>query len=374
MIRFVMQRCMLALLSAVLLSACAGNKYDQLSKPVKASSFAYLNSYDMALRDYKAGKVMEARARILAMDAKRDDYKQARILLKNKINPARIRLLRHYKAKGKKAEKSKLWAKARGFYFEAAAFSAQPEIFLGYAQKMDLSMRKDRLKVLRKQRLLEDAQWQVWQDAYEPPKGVAVKDDAFMRQRKHVDADIEARAIRTFREARHYLRKDMAGVAFVEAESYLRLKPDSEKGYDLMQEVRGLMPKVLLKIVDKGSVKAARVRKPVAVVKVKASRAGVLALMKKGEWLQARKLGLQYRRSEGKGADKLLKDIDMNLKKAAAVQFSQGLLAFRHEHIDEATKFWQQAVLMQPENMEYVDARRRAMQLQEHLHLLRSNQ
>ncbi len=65
--------------------------------------------------------------------------------------------------------------------------------------------------------------------------------------------------------------------------------------------------------------------------------------------------------------------MNAGLEKAASALFAQGSIAFRKEHIDDAVKLWGQAVSMQPENSEYVDALRRAMQLQERLHLLRSD-
>ena len=52
--------------------------------------------------------------------------------------------------------------------------------------------------------------------------------------------------------------------------------------------------------------------------------------------------------------------------------YKKGSGAFRVEHIDQAVEDWKKAVSLQPKNTEYVNALRRAMQLQEHLHLLRS--
>jgi len=340
---------------------------------IKASPLSFFNSYSMALKDYHAGKVMEARARILAMDVTREDYKQAQELLKTKINPARIRLLRHYKAKGKKAEKNHEWAKAMAFYQQTAEFSAKPEIFIGYVHDMELKLRQERMDALLKQRRLEDDAWITWSRAYETPRGVDAGDIAFARMRAEVEHDIEDRAVRAYREARRYFKKDMVGVAYVELESYLRLMPSSEKGQRFMEDVRAAMPKglVVKDLAKKGSDKKLRrsiVRKPRSV-----SKGDVVKLMKQAKWVQAKQAALLYRRYEGKGADKLLKAIDMSLVKAAAELFNQGSIAFRKERIDDAVKLWDQAVTMQPENSEYADALHRARQLQERLHLLRSD-
>jgi Tfp pilus assembly protein PilF len=103
------------------------------------------------------------------------------------------------------------------------------------------------------------------------------------------------------------------------------------------------------------------------------SKEDVQKFIKNGEWLKARHAAMAYRRNGGKDADKLLKAIDLKIEKVAADWFQKGSQAFRVEHIDQAVKDWSKAVSLQPENTEYVNALRRAKQLQEHLHLLRSD-
>jgi len=363
-------RWLLVVVACLSLAGCVTGSGGQHAK---ASPLPFLNSYSMALQDYNAGKVMEARARILAMDTGRDDYKQAQALLKNKINPARIRLLRHYKAKGKKAEKDYKWSKAMVFYQQAAEFSAKPDIFIAYVRNMELKMRQERMDALLKQRRLEDDTWIRWSRSYEPPRGVQVSDAAFARMRSTIESDMEDRMIRSYREARRYLKKDMPGVAYVEVESYLRLMPASEKGQRLMEDIRKAMPKGLLVRSLNKHAPVKKVRRGVSAKEHSARKSDVMKLMKKGKWLQAKDAALLYRRYEGKGADKLLKSVNAGLEKTAASLFARGSAAFRREHIDEAVRLWGQAAEMQPANSEYVDALRRAKQLQERLHLLRSD-
>ncbi|MBN4082571.1 hypothetical protein JYT13_02055, partial [Mariprofundus ferrooxydans] len=292
---------------------------------------------------------------------------------KNKINPARIRLLRHYKAKGKKAEKDHEWSKAMVFYQQAAEFSAKPSIFLTYVSNMELKMRQERMDALLKQRRLEDDTWIRWSRVYEPPRGVKASDSAFSRMRGSIENDLEDRAARSYREARRYLNKDMVGVAYIEAESYLRLMPGSEKGQRLMLDVREAMPKgLVIRALGKKTV-VKKVRKKISAKEHSIRKSDVNKLMKQAKWMQAKDAALLYRHYEGKGADELLKAVNAGLEKAASALFAQGSIAFRREHIDAAVKLWDQAVNMQPENSEYVDALRRAMQLQERLHLLRSD-
>lgn len=350
-----------------------GDGQIKTSHLIKTSLLSFFNSYDMALKDYQAGKVMEARTRVLAMDTGRIDYKKAQILLHKQIDPARIRLLRHYKAKGKKAEKDKEWSKAIAFYQQAAEFSAQPDVFLAYVNDAELKMRQKRMDTLLKQKRLEDNIWIGWLRSYEAPHGVDAKDMVFLRARESIESLIEDRAASSYREARRYLNKDMAGVAYVEAESYLRLMPASEKGQGLMVDIRKEMPKGLIVRVFGKKVSVKKVRREMPVKKHSIRKSDVMSLMKKGKWVEAKNAALLYRRYEGKGADRLLKAVNAGLEKAATALFVRGSVAFRREHIDEAVKLWGQAVVMHPANSEYVDALRRATQLQERLHLLRSD-
>jgi len=140
-----------------------------------------------------------------------------------------------------------------------------------------------------------------------------------------------------------------------------------------MLEVREAMPKglVVRALKKKGFEK--KIHREILVKVHGARKSDVIKLMRQGMWVQAKEIALLYRRNEGVGADKLLKDVNEGSEKAAAVLFARGSIAFRKEHIDVAVKMWGQAVVMQPENPEYVDALRRATQLQERLHLLRSD-
>ncbi len=354
---------------ALLLTSCATVEH---GKSAKASSFAFLNNYDMALRDYNAGRVMEARARILAMDKARKDYPQAKKLLDKKVNPARIRLLRYYKAKAKKAEKQGRWVEAKNLYEQTAEFSSKPKIFLGYAQNLDIKIRQKRLDRLLKLRREQDNTWMQWLNAYKPPHGLDAHDVAFERMRERVQDQLEERAHLAYRDARYYLKHDMSEAAYVEVETYLRLMPDSEKGQHLMKEVREAMPKAL-KI---GSIKQSKHLKFSGKKQPKQHKAyskkDVQKLMRNGEWLKAKAAALVYHRNEGKGADDILKSVEDGMKKAAAMWYKKGSVAFRVEHIDQAVEDWKKAVSLQPKNTEYVNALRRAMQLQEHLHLLRN--
>lgn len=340
---------------------------------INTSLLSFFNNYDMALKDYQAGKIMEARARVLAIDAGRVDYKKAQILLQKKIDPARIRLLRHYKTSGKKAEKNKEWSKAMAFYQQAGEFSTEPDAFLANVNEMELKMRQKRMDILLKQKRLEDDVWIGWSRSYEAPHGVDAKDVAFLHGRESIESLIEDRADRSYREARRYLNKDMVGVAYVEAESYLRLMPGSEKGQHLMEDVRKDMPKKLIVRVLGKNEPVKQVRKKRVQKERPISKSDVTRLMKKGDWKEAKNAALLYRRHQGEGADKLLKEVDVGIKKTAAILFEQGSSAFRREHIDEAVKLWSEAVSIQPENSEYVEALRRATQLQERLNLLRND-
>lgn len=338
----------------------------------KVPSFSFLNTYEAALRDFERGRIMEARSKVLAMDKAREDYAKARTLLKKKINPARLRLLRHYRLKGEAAELANEWSKAMNYYGQAAAFSIKPEIFEKKRDVMRLKMRQTRLEALISERRKEDAAWLAGLDAYEPPKGVDPRDEVFLRKRRDYQNDMDDRASRSYREARRYLYRDMPEIAYVEIESHLRLEPDSDRGKRLKEEIRKALPKNIhipadMRIKDKLARTFKRVPAPKSVTAKQ-----IHGLIRKGEWLKAKQYALVYRREGGKDAERLLKQIQTNIEKEAATLFYKGRVDFRREHLDQAVKNWAAAVDLMPDHTEYVEALRRAQQLQERLRVLRS--
>ena len=354
------------LLVLLLLSGCGGLLTKEGGSTTK---FSFLNTYEAALKDFNQGRIMTSRARIMAMDKAREDYSQALKLLKQKVEPARLRLLRHYNTKAKAAERSGRWSQAMELYGQAADHSTLPAPLIQRRNRMELKMRQLRMDSLLVQRRAEDSALLAWQEAYEPPKGLSPKDAVFERAREHAQDMIEDRASLVYREARRYKSKDQPEIAYIEAESYLRLEPDSDRGKQLMVEIKDAMPKGLriasTKVVRSKLSKRSTLPDSVTLAQVK-------ELVRKGEWIKAKKFALVYRREGGKDADRLLKQIQVNLEKEAASLFTRGRLEFRRERLNEAVRFWEQAVALMPENVEYVDALRRAQQLQERLQVLKS--
>lgn len=354
---------------AAVLSGCVGFVPGE---PGVVGPLSFLNTYEASLNDYKKGRIMAARKRILAMDKTREDYPQALKLLKQKVEPARSRLLKHYNAKAKAAERKGKWSEAMTLYVRASELSTQPKRFKKKSYNMELKMRQDRMDNLITQKRIEDSQLLIWLNAYEPPKGVAAKDQVFERSREHVQDVIEDRGSFAYREARRYLSDGLPEIAYVEVESYLRLIPDSERGKRLLSDIKAEMPKGI----QIASVKS-RATKPTLSKRVRmpdtVKRKQVLELIRKADWIKAKKFALAYRRAGGgKDAERLLKKIKANTEKAAAIAFSKGRLAFRKENLDEAVRFWEKAALLMPKHIEYVSALQRALQLQEQLRILRT--
>ena len=357
------------LLVALLLSGCGGFLTKEGGSTTR---FSFLNTYEAALSDYNQGRIMTSRARIMAMDKTREDYPQALKLLKQKVEPARLRLVKHYNTKAKTAERAGRWSQAVEFYQQAADHSTRPEALKQKRDSMELKMRQERMDRLLIQRRVEDSALLAWPEAYEPPKGVSPKDSAFERAREHAQDMIEDRASLAYREARHYMGREQPEIAYVGAESYLRLEPDSDRGKQLMEEIKNAMPKgIHIAPVRAVKSKAGKLSKRSALPK-SVTLKQVKALIDKGEWIKAKKFALVYRREGGKDAERLLKQIQSSMEKEAASLFTRGSLEFRREHLNEAVQYWEQAVALTPENVEYVDALRRARQLQERLQILRS--
>jgi tetratricopeptide (TPR) repeat protein len=359
------------LLALMLLSGCAtGGGGGPLSRLA-----SLMNSYDAAEKDYNQGRIMEARARILSMDKTREDYPQAQKLLRTKVEPARLRLLRHYESKAEKAERGGVWYQAQSLYAQAAEFSTKPEALQKKSKAMEMRMRQERMELLLKQRRKEDAELMSWPDAYEASKGVAPDDEAIICMRDNYQDALDDRIQLAYWEAKRYFRKGLPELAYVQIESHLRLSPDSVSGKRLLEDIKAAMPREFRippegKIIRKSVVR--RTQRPATSEAVTAAK--VEGLINAGKWKQARQYALAYRREGGKNAERLLKQIDAGIEKQAEAFYEQGSFAFRREQIDKAVEYWEKAVDLMPEKGEYVDALRRAQQMQERLRLLRGGE
>lgn len=361
----------LALAVAAWLPGCAQLKVYDVTDP-----FGLINSYQAAKNNFDRGRIMEARAEVLGMDKRRSDYAQAQAFLKDKIEPARLHLLRYYTAKAEAAERSRDWSVAAGMYEQAAGFAIHPAELAHKQQQMSMKMRQVRLNALLVQRRREDEAILSWQRGYRTPMGVDANDAAYRRQQEAYADLLDERASAAYADAKHYLRKDMPELAYVAIESYLRYEPDSEKGKKLRDEIRQAMPKALR--IRPGSRPVARVEAPAGpMVRQPESNTvdveDVQKQMQQKHWLEARRLALVYRREGGKGAAALLEHIEAQIASAAAAAFQQGRVAFRKENIDAAVAHWSLAVELMPDEPEYVESLQRARQLQDRLRILRES-
>jgi tetratricopeptide (TPR) repeat protein len=334
------------------------------------------HSYEAAKSDFDRGRIMEARSEVLSMDKSRPDYKQALALLRNKIEPARLRLLRHYTNAAEAAEKKGDWSAAMGLYDQAAGVSTSPGDLRKKEAEMSLKMRQVRMSALLDQRRQEDAAILSWQNAHEPPKGVDANDPAFLHERETYASLLDGRASDAYSQAKRYLRGDLPDLAYVEIESYLRYEPDSDQGKQLMAQIRRQMPKGLH--IPSQKTGSARTRVPVGPM-VRQPEPNSVDIedirkqMAQKNWLKAKQLALVYRREGGAGAAALLQNIQSEIEAAASAAFQRGRVSFRKENIDDAVKQWSRAVELMPDTPEYVDSLRRAKQLQDRLRILRES-
>ena len=335
---------------------------------VKAPSLGFLYGYESVIRDYKAGRIMEARNTVLHMDKSRPDYANARTLLKKKIEPARLRLLRHYVRAAKRAEKAGTWFQAKSLYEQAASFSIHNAALLRKVRNLDLRMRQIRMDKLIAQRRKEDSQLLSSFSQYNVPKGLSPRDDPFSRQRKNLERRIVSRARNSYLAAKREMRNGYPEVAYVEIESFRRLKPGAARGKTLMSGIRKALPKGLR--IPSTNQPVAKIN-PIAIPKT-VTAGDIQELIKKGKWLKAKSYVVVYQREGGKHADRLLNTIEKNMTRRAASAFKAGRIAFRLEHLDKAVENWKQAVALRPDNTEYSHNLNRALQLQERLRILRS--
>ena len=320
--------------------------------------------YEPALRYFHAGEIIKARTAALRTDPKRPDYAKARRLLGKEIEPARRRLLRHYRRAAQKAEKRGVLYRARAMYLKAAELSIGGTRMRRNAERIDLILRQRRLNDLCRQRRREDAQLLAALRRYHPPAGLDPKDKVYARERDRMQRRLLTRARNAWRAAKRELHEGHPEAAYVEAESFLRLRPGSRRGRLLMGEVKQALPKGLrLPSVGK--------RRRVAAVPKSVGLAEIRQLMLHAQWRKAHDFAVIYQREGGEGASALVQRIDKKLKKLAENEFRAGQVAFKNEQLDKAVEHWKMAVELQPENRDYADSLRRASELQERFRILR---
>lgn len=351
-------------LALVSLSGCASMDHKSIS------SFNLFNTYEGALRDFQQGKILEARAKVLGIDEHDEDYVRARRLLSKKIEPARLRLLKHYKRQAGIAASKKQWVKAEHLYRQAALFSLGNASLEKKAAEMKLQIQQLRLNRLIVQRRKEDGAFMRWLSAYQVPSGLDPTDEPFQRTSKELQEELDARVRDAYVEARRYLRRGYPEVAYVEIESYLRFQPDSKMGKKLMKEIKGALPDGL-RIPPLASGQTVKKPREALTIPVRVRASDVEQLIRQGRWLEARRYALAYQKNGGKNAETYLRQIETYRLGAARKAFNKGKLAFQREKMDLAVKHWQRAVELDPDNTEYAENLQRARQLQERLLILR---
>ncbi|MBL1353573.1 MAG: hypothetical protein COA61_009655 [Zetaproteobacteria bacterium] len=378
----ILLRSMVFMIALLLMTACVPSqgllKLDGGEVKINQAPAKHIEGMARVRHVFYAGKVMEAYKIAQAMTVKDKEYAEARMFLKKTINPARIRLLRHYKRIAQQAMRAKKWDKAWFNYKQTAEFSAKPEVFNSNIRAMYLHLEQLRLHVLLKQRRLEDHALLQGLTRYVAPKGVAKHDVVFLGFAERHRKMLENRAKQAYVQAKVYFESKKIVAAYVLVESNLRLMPDSVNGEALLGQIQKVwlkdlqIPRALKKQVKKVVKKKEIVQlsKPVKKVVV-LSKVEIQALLKQRKWSEAQDAALLYQQHDGEGGDELLQTIDVQIQQAAEKAFQQGSLAFQQEHIDQAVKLWDQALQLEPQNEEYLDALSRALSLQERLHLLR---
>ncbi|MDX8383258.1 MAG: hypothetical protein R8M45_04195 [Ghiorsea sp.] len=363
--------CRIALLVLVLaFSGCAGKgTLNNLG-----SSLGLISAYDASVEDYKQGRMMEARTRILTIKKSHEDYKKARSFLKRKVNPARLKLLRYYARKGKKEEKRQRWSYAEEAYETASALSIKPKNLLRYQSNMALKVRQLRQQVIDKQLKKEDEAWLKWLHAYKPPHGLVGTDEVFERANERMREAFDDKASDMWSLAQRYKSQDLPEMAWVYVSSYLRLVPDSEKGVLLKKNMARAVPKGLKLGSSSQRVITPKVRKPKGTMVEKVSKLQVTQLMEQQKWISARKFAHLLRRQGHADADRLLEVIEQENIRLAAKDFESGNLAFRHEKIDRAVTFWEKAVERMPKEQTYKDSLHRGKQIQERVGVLKAEE
>ncbi len=363
------QRVYVMLIAVFLLSGCAGKSFFNDFRV----SIGLISPYKAAEEAFKKGEMMEARQRLVSIKKTDKDYAKARRFLNNKVDPARLKLLRYYSRKGKSEEAAGHWAQAEEAYKAAVSLSRSPKTLLRYQKAMNIKARKLRMQSLYIQRLQEDDAWLEWLDNYTPPRGLLGDDIAFALARDDLAEVLEYRVDHALWLANKHKKLGLPEIAWVYADSYLRFKPDSKKAKGLKQDMQKLMPSELsIAEIDKKIV-SEKIKKvyPIKNTHKKVTKKDVQLLMKAEKWAEAKRAALTLRRQGNPDADALLKVIEQKTSALAARAYEQGNIAFRKEHIEQAVSFWEKAVQWMPDEQLYVDTLRRGRKVQERLAALK---
>ncbi|PIP02276.1 MAG: 4-hydroxy-3-methylbut-2-en-1-yl diphosphate synthase [Zetaproteobacteria bacterium CG12_big_fil_rev_8_21_14_0_65_54_13] len=366
----------IAVLFTSLFAGCASGKYALTAPDMLIAGGEYIgliNSYTMIRQDFDSGRIMRARARVLALPKDHADYERAQAFLKNTIEPARMRVFVHYLHMAQQREADKLWSEAMWAYDQAGSVTIKPEIMQAKRTEMEIRLRQLRLDELIVHRRTLDQLLLADAHHYDAPRGLDPNDETYGRLREAYNDQLDERASLAIREARRQLRKGLPEIAYMEIESYLRMQPGASGGMLLRDEILAAMPKGLVIPPLPGKASPGRKSKLTGSdgTDQPVSEAQVEAALKKDELIRARTLVHQFRRSGGSGADRLLAKVEKQVAARAAELFAKGSKAFRQEKLASAIGYWHEAVDLKPDEPEYVEALRRARQLQERLSLLR---
>jgi len=359
-----------AWVTILLLSACATSvtTHHHLSR-AKASSFKFLNSYKAALHDFEQGRLMEARAKIVAMDKDRDDYQKARHLLRYHIDPSRKKMLQFYLDRARAHEKKFEWSLAARDFGQAAYFSIKPKQWLRHQHRLEIKIRQRRFDLLRRELQYEDQQVLARAHAFVAPRGL--RDDAILKRWQQMRWDaIDDRAQVHYRAANRQLREGFPELGFAYLQSMLRLAPGDGRAIRLMGALKKKIPSAINLTPIHGKKHGKREKSMARMSRLKVQSAKqIRRLMANKKWAQARRYALAWKRQGGQDADALL----AIQSKQSQRLFNQGRQAVKEEHLPLAVTLWQQAVMLSPTNQEYRKALVWAQQMQERLQLLRSS-
>ncbi|MDQ6965523.1 MAG: hypothetical protein Q9M23_01200 [Mariprofundaceae bacterium] len=355
---------LLAPILAFGLSSCGGKGLSH----IKAQAMSAVSSYKSARYYYESGDIMLARRAALRTDEKRPDYALAQQLLKDKIEPARLKLMRHYRREAIRAEKRGRLYLAKEFYIKTAAVWVGDDKMRKEVERIDLILRQKRLNHLSEVRRKEDAQLLANINRYNPPRGLDPEDPTYIRELDRAQDMVLTRGRNAWNAAKRELHEGHPEVAYIETESYQRLRPGSRRGELLMQDVREAMPKGLRAPNATRSARAARKTQSTRPESITAEH--IQALINQGEWIEAHDKVIIYRRNGGDDADALMQSLDKTMKKMAEAAFMEGQQAFQSEQLDKAVAAWSKAAHLQPDNQDYTDSLRRATELQERFRIL----
>lgn len=353
----------LLLLSGMLM-ACQGGG-------AKHKSFLEKDLYVRAQNYLESGDVMRARDALYAMKSTHKQYPEGMALLKNNVEPRRLKELKTKKKEAKEARWQGRWQQAYDAYIYASELALGDEALERSAVTMQTKVYQNRLDSLLKKRESEDLSLKKVQRSYaKTPKGLAKNDETFLLHQQRMQERLQLHSESALKQAESFLKDGYPEAAYAEMSSYYRFhdKKGNAQANKLLARIQKAIPEGVRLPGAKAKVTK---RAVVKVKKLKVTSKMIESYIQKEEWMKANQAATLFQ-AQGGDAVAYLALILQKRQALSEQAYELGRQAFLQEKLGSAVSHWQRAVHFMPKNKEYNSSLGRATRLQKRLKTLKN--